>query len=194
MLQNQDWTEAFKEFCLIVKPENPEDALKGIPEIRHQDLWHNQTEHLDEEYPWASDTIFYNFKCRQIRTVGLNVQECLFEVDIIYVLDTIADTYHKSDNQAKALLFMERCKRIHHLFQGRSGENFSAMNRTNIYPIPAAPELIVMAQTYETIIMDYTGMREKGEATISSATINGDQSPNTPADWQLFKMNNDKDL
>lgn len=184
MFENQDWTEAYKEMCAVVKP--PNNKTGGIPEILHMDLWTEQIDFLPEEFPWPPHSLFFNFNTDAIRTVGKNVQELAMKIDLIYCLDSLAETYNESDTQAIAFEFMATCKKIHSKFQGLSGLNFSSMNRVALRRVPAPQYLKVIAQTYDCIIMDYTGSKQPGEATITSLGINKNAAPGQNINWKLF--------
>ncbi len=187
MIQEQDWTEAYKEMCRIVSPH--EDKLTGIIEIKHIDLWNEQVDFLPEEYPFPPHSLFFQFTAESVKTIGGNAQEVVMIVDLIYVLDSLADTYDKSTTQDIAFEFIATCKKLHHLFQGRSGNNFSSMDRMGMRRIPAPPYLRTWSQSYRTTIMDYSGVKDMKQATITSATLSQGVAPAPNNDFQLFETN-----
>lgn len=170
MVQEQDWGEAYKEIALLIK--NDETPSLGVEEIKHVDLWHEQTNYLADEYPFPPNSVFIDFKGRGLETTGKKVQDINFDVTIYFVLDTLSQTYQGSDNQAISLDFIRICKKIHKKLQAAYGANFSELNRIDIGSEPAPEYLIVYKQVYTTIIRDASAMDEPGEATIKKVSTN----------------------
>lgn len=186
MIEEQDWTEAYKELCNVIRPEDPE---KGVPEVKHCDLYHGQIEHAEDDYPWPPSSVFFDFNAVDIKTIGQNVQEMLFAVEVIYAVDLLADTYQKSQTQDISLMFMATCKRIHQVLQGKSGKHYGTMNRVGFRRMPSHPSLMVIAQRYETIIMDYSGMKVEGEATVTGFKTKKGEAPGFDPDKKWFETN-----
>lgn len=187
MDETQDWGEAYKELCQIIRPkENPE---AGIKEIQHIDLWMDQIQHIEEEYPFPPHSVFINFNAEEVKTVGRNAQEMDMRIDIIYSCDTLADTFDGSETQDIALEFIAICKKLHNKLQSRSGTNFSSLDRVGFRRLPSAPYLLVMVQTYSSVIMDYSGVKQMGEGTITNVTVRPGQKPDQTDTENLFEVN-----
>jgi hypothetical protein len=170
MITEQDWLEAYKEICALLK-HDPDTNPKGIEEVKHYDLWREQVDYMEEEYPWPPGSLFLEFNCVGIDTDGLGVQNMNFEVGVIFALDTLGDTYIESETMDVALAFGAVLKKIHNKLQGTAGESFSSMSRIGFRRVSAPQYLMVYKQTYSTIIRDMSGMKEKGTATVKKQTV-----------------------
>ena len=186
MVQNQDWGEAYKELCDLIK-NNTEPTL-GIEEVLHVDMWHEQVNYLAEEYPFPPNSVFIRFQTKSITTNANKVQDLNMEITFFFVLDTLADTYQTAETQPLALSFIQTCKKIHKVMQGRSGLNFSNLDRNDMGNYPAPEYLIVFYQTYTTIIRDMSAMDEPGEGTLTGATVNNNQAPGAVDSEPLYRM------
>lgn len=186
MITNQDWIEAYKELCAMIT-----HATTGIPEIKHIDLWYNQLNYEQEEYPYPESTLFIEFNTDTIETIGMNVQDMLTRIRFIYCFDTLSDTYDKSENQAVALAFGVVMRKLHKLLQAKSGTHFSSLNRIALTRVEAPEACISYAQTYTCIIRDYGAMQETTEGDMQEANITleiqkGSAAP--PPDMNLFEV------
>lgn len=185
MQEGQDWLEAYKELCNIIN--NPTDAEKGMPEVKHIDLWHEQIDYEENEYPWPAESVFIEFAMNNISTTGLKVQDLDCVITFFYVFDTLSDTYHKSSNQETAIAFGTGLKRLHRLLQGTTKDNFSSLDRVAFRRVPAPQYLMVYAQSYRCIIRDESAMDETKDATIGGSTINSNYNPTNQPDYSLYK-------
>lgn len=183
----QDWVEAYKELCAIIN--NEADPAKGVEEVGHIDLWHEQIDFLPEEYPWPSGSLFINFNAVGIETTGKKVQDMNFEISFILVLDTLSDTYNKSDTQEIALAFGLIMRKIHKLLQAKYGANFGPLNRVRFRRIPAPQYLIAYEQTYTSLIRDMSAMDEPAQANLTGSTVKkGFVKPATNEDIKLYNI------
>lgn len=186
MVDGQDWLAAYTELCEVIN--NPTDAEKGMPEVKHIDLWHEQIDYEADEYPFPDDSIFLEFNTSGIATTGLKVQDLDMIITFFYVFDTLSDSYHKSDNKEMALSFGTGLMRLHKLMQGRAGLNFSSLDRIALRRVPAPQYLMVYAQSYRCIIRDQSAMDEYTDGTITGSTISNVTAPPQP-DYKLFDIN-----
>lgn len=177
---NQDWIDAYKELCDIFK--------NNLPEFPHLDLWHEQIDYPADEYPWPSDSVFFDFGINGIDSIGLQVQDLNMRIGVIYVLDTFADTYADSTTQDLALQFGEKCKKIHRLLHGSSGVNFSELSRVDLKRLPAPQYQMVYRQEYSCIIRDMSAMADEGTAVITSHTAKKEITRPPAADVKLYNI------
>lgn len=180
MNQDQDWTEAYKEICTFLKNE--------VTEVKHYDLWYEQTNYLEEEYPFPEQCIFLDFDMPDTDTVGVNVQACNTIITVYHVFKTLSDSYDQSTNQSTALSFMPVQQKIHKCLQSRSGVNFSPLDRKSNKRIPH-PEgyLMIRAMEYHCILMDYSAMKDWVDETITTVTVNRTvQNPSAP-DTDMYR-------
>lgn len=181
MIEEQDWTEAYKELSAIVKTK--------IPEIKHIDLWYEQINYLPEEYPYPEQCLFIDINTISIETLGNNVQALNCAITFYHVFDTLSDTFEGSTNQDTALAFMQVNKKIHAAMQGTSGNNFSPLNRTSNKRVPTRETwMIVREQTYDCIIMDYSACKEYTEHTITAVELSKGQAPTEPP-FDMLEIN-----
>lgn len=174
MVQEQDWTEAYKELCILIKP--------AVPEIKHIDLWYEQINYQKEEYPHPEQCLFIDFVVNEIKTLGGGVQDLECTILFVHVFDTLSETYHGSTNQAIALAFMATQKKLHKLFQGLSGTNFSPMDRVSNKRIPTQEGFLNVRELgYNCIIRDYSAVKEYTEHTITAIGVNNSQA--APTQW-----------
>lgn len=101
----------------------------GLPEIKFIDLWHEQVSFLTEELPFATPAVFIGFSTVSMEDRGLLVQDCDVQIDMYLFFETFSDTYMGSKTQSRALDFLNSLTRLHALFHGKSGENYSPMRR-----------------------------------------------------------------
>lgn len=186
----QDWVEAYKEICPLVM--HPTQKSLGIPEIGHIDLWREQIDYDEESYPWANDSLFINFNTLQNETTGNNIQDCVTEVSFIYAKVCMASSFHGSDNQNQALEFGYTNRKIHKMFQGRSGVNFSNMDRVRgPRRLPSPYYLLVYEQVYKCIIRDMTAMDEPAQALLTGTTLRKQTITSAVDDSPLFTIPTD---
>lgn len=120
----QYWTDLYTEIA--------EKAKDKLPEIEWVDLWHDQISYLTEELPFSTPALFIGFSTIAIDDRGLLAQDCDVQIDIYLFYETFSDTYLGSYNKDRALDYLNTLTRLHALFHGRSGTNYSEMRRVDI--------------------------------------------------------------
>lgn len=170
MIQEQDWTEAYKELCTIIKAQ--------VTEIQHIDLYYEQLNYLPEEYPFPNHSLFIDMQVEEIETLAKNVQALKCMLTFYHVFYTLSDSFDTSENQSTALEFMPVNKKLHKALQGLSGTNFSPLDRKSNIRVPHQEGyLIIRAQAYESTIMDYSAMKEYTEHTVTAVGLNRNAAP-----------------
>lgn len=170
----QDWGLAYQELCELIKPS---EGTGGVPEVGHCDLWHEQIDYLPEEYPWPPGALFFNFNATDIQTNGLQVQDMVFEIGVIYCFDTLADSFQDSETKDIALAFIKHLRSIHKVLQGTSGANFSSLDRVGFRRVPAPQYLICYEQRYRCIIRDQSALPVNGTAVLNKVSVNNNSRP-----------------
>ena len=107
-------------------------AAGKLPEIKYVDLWHEQVSFLTEELPFATPAVFIGFSTVSIEDRGLLVQDCDTQIDLYLFFETFSDTYQGSKTQSRALDYLNSLTRLHALFHGKTGDNYSDMRRVHI--------------------------------------------------------------
>lgn len=180
MDNTQDWIEAYKELCKIIK--------KGIEEVTHVDLWHEQTNYEAEEYPYPMHSVFFEFNTDNIKTIGNNVQDINAIITVYHVFDTLSDTYDQSENQSTALEFGKVIRKIHKTLQGVSGNNFSSLDRTGLGRHPSKEYLLVYKQTYACQIIDYSGQKEYSSVELTGISVQNEPLPLITPDRDMYQI------
>lgn len=118
------WTDLYKEIAQEIK--------SNLPEVQWVDLWHEQVGFLTEELPFATPAVFIEFNTVAIDDRGQLVQDCDTQIDLHLFFETFSDTYIGSSNQDGALEYLNLLTRLHALFHGTEGENYSSMRRVDM--------------------------------------------------------------
>lgn len=113
----------FKDLYL----ELTERTQAKIPEVKWQDLWHNQVNFLETEHPFPTPALFYQFRVINTQDLGDRVQKATLQLDIYLFYETFADTYHGSWNQSSALEFLDILTKVYALYHASEGTNYSNM-------------------------------------------------------------------
>lgn len=175
------WNEIYKEIA--------EKIITNLPEIRWCDLWHEQINYLSQELPFPTPAVFLSFNTLNTEDRGLLVQNCELQIDMYLYYETFADTYSGSYNQDGALEFLTELTKLHALFHGKSGRNYSAMRRTDIKREESGDAGNLYRISFECIITDYSAqiifnesINPNAELEISKSTINRNLSTETMFD------------
>lgn len=183
MHAEQDWIEAYKELCTIIKA--------GVTEVQHIDMWYEQIFNQGEEYPFPTHSIFLEFNADSIVTNGKKVQDMNMLITFYHAFDTLSDTYHTSENQETALEFGLVNRKLHKKLQALEGTHFSSLNRVGFRHVPVPEQaLICYAQTYSCIIRDYAAADEPSMVTIGSLELSAGNAP-TNQNMGIFNVEMD---
>ncbi|HXU28143.1 MAG TPA: hypothetical protein VN698_13010 [Bacteroidia bacterium] len=147
----QDWIEAYKELCTLIKAK--------VTEVKYTDLWYQQIDFEQKEYPFPRHSVFFEFFCDRTETIGGGAQDMYTSISVYHVFYTYSDTFDEATNQATAFEFGDVIRKINNSLQGTEGVNFSSLNRTGFKRYPADSYLVCYCQTYNTIIRDYSGVK-----------------------------------
>jgi hypothetical protein len=151
----QDWTEAYKELCAIIKA--------NVTEVKHTDMWYQQLDFEEKEYPWGNHSVFFDFNTDDIKSVGNLAQEMNCQIGVYHVFNTLSDTFDGAANQNTALSFMPVIRKINNALHGKAGVNFSSMSRIALKRYNAPSYLVCYYQVYSCIIMDYSAAKQFDE-------------------------------
>lgn len=166
MKESPDWLSAYFEIGEAIKQEST-----GIPDIKHIDLWHEQVDYVAEEYPWASGSLFVEFAAVDIESTGEKVQDLLMDISFIYVLDTLSETYIESPTADIVKQFGSTLQKLHAFLQGKTGVNYSALNRVGLARVSAPQYLLAYKQVYRCIVRDQSAITDTVEALVQSVTV-----------------------
>lgn len=128
----------------------------GLPEIKHVDLWHEQVSYLAEELPFDTPAIFIGFSTTEVADRGQLVQGIGVQVDMYLFYETFSDTYFSSDNQDRALDYLNSLTRLHALFHGKDGENYSEMGRVDMRDVDSGGAGNLYKVSFQCMVNDYS--------------------------------------
>lgn len=157
------WNELYKEIA--------EKITTMLPEIRWCDLWHEQINYLTEELPFPTPAVFLSFNTLSTEDKGLLVQDCNVQIDMYLYYETFTDTYSGSYNQNAALEFLTELTKLHALFHGKSGENYSAMRRTDMRREDSGDAGNLYRISFECVVTDYSAQKIFNESTNPNAEV-----------------------
>lgn len=144
----QYWTELYKEIA--------EKITGKMPEVVWVDLWHDQVSYLTEELPFDTPAVFIGFSTVAIDDRGVLVQDCDTQIDLYLFFETFSDTYMTSYNQDRALDFLKTLTRLHALFHGKSGDNYSAMRRVDMRREESGGAGNLYRISFQCLVTDYS--------------------------------------
>jgi hypothetical protein len=144
----QYWTELYREIAGKI--------TANLPEVAWVDLWHDQVSFLTEELPFDTPAVFTGFSTVTIDDRGTLVQDCDTQVDLYLFFETFSDTYATSYNQDRALDFLNTLTRLHALFHGKSGINYSAMRRVDMRREESGGAGNLYRISFQCLVTDYS--------------------------------------
>lgn len=139
-----------------------------LPEIKHVDLWYQQTDFETEEDLCDFPALFLEFSSNLFTTLTKNVQNVDANIDFFIAVNTMAESHRGSADQSNALYFLRLISKVHSVMQGRSGENYFNMNRIAIRPYKTGTNLFVYQVTYNCSMQDYSAKPEETRVTINN--------------------------
>ncbi|MCW5900476.1 MAG: DUF1566 domain-containing protein [Flavobacteriales bacterium] len=146
----QDWGEAYKELCELIKAK--------VPEIKHVDLYYGQDQVIDSDGKWLpfrAPAVFLDFQAAQVNDVGDLAQQLEMDVTVWVATETVQDTTHGSAGQRRAMQFVGLMRKLHVALHNASGEHYSPLSRVGMQRKADAPPYMYMyGQTYRCIIHD----------------------------------------
>ena len=146
----QDWGEAYKELCAIIKAK--------LPEVKHIDLYYGQDQVVDQDgnwIPFRAPAIFLQFEAAQVNDLGDNTQQLLMDITMYLCMETVQDTNHGSAGQRRAMEFIGVLRKMHMVMHGAEGDHFSPLSRVALAKKADAPPYMYMyGQTYRCVLLD----------------------------------------
>ncbi|MDR1456004.1 MAG: hypothetical protein LBJ01_10165 [Tannerella sp.] len=144
----QYWTELYKEIA--------ERITGKMPEIVWIDLWHDQISFLTEELPFDTPAVFISFSTVALDDRGGLVQDCDTQIDMFLFHETFSDTYATSGNQDRALDFLNTLTRLHAIFHGKNGTNYSGMRRVDMRREESGGSGNLYRISFQCVVTDYS--------------------------------------
>lgn len=166
----QNWQDLYKELA--------ERILEKMPEIRWIDLWHNQTNFLEEEHSFPTPAIFMSFRSNSMADIGLNVQIVNLQVDFYLFYETYLDTFNGAYNEDGALSFTASLDRLFGIFHGTSGENYSGMRRIAFNPEDTGGSGNLYRASFVCQLEDSGAMKDYNEVAAPNIELTDDLENN----------------
>lgn len=138
-----------------LSPELAEE-LGGVPDVRYIDLWHEQTDYLDEELPFPTPAVFIGFTTLGTSDIGALAQDIQLQVDLYVFWETFADTYDGAVMQTEALDFLNLLTVLNVLLHGYTGKDFSTMRKTGFQRMDSGGAGNLYRAVFECTARDYS--------------------------------------
>jgi hypothetical protein len=143
----------------------------NLPDIKHVDLWKEQVSFLADELPFKSPAIFLSYRILDTIDAAGNGQILTLGIDIYYYYETLSNTHRSSKNQNKALGFLDMISKIHALFHGTDGENYSEMRRAGMSPVETGTSNLLYVQKFQCTADDDSAMTIFEETSVNEIDI-----------------------
>lgn len=169
----QNWSELYTELCAVI--------ADNVPGVKWLDLWHNQVSFLEEELPFPTPAVFFNFRIMETEDAGERVQRVRLQVDAYVFYETFANTYHGSANKGDALSFLNLLNDVYACLHGSSGTSWSEMRRIGMNPVDTGSAGNLYQITFECWLMDYAARRQWEEGTGDEVDIEHGAGPQAEA-------------
>lgn len=164
------WSNIYKELSVRImgmrqlidsleefSPELAEE-LRSVPDVRYIDLWHEQTEQLNEELPFPTPAVFIGFNTLESADIGTLAQDIRLQVDLYVFWETFADTYDGAIMQAEALDYLNLMTVLNVLLHGYTGEYFSTMRKTGFQRMDSGGAGNLYRAGFECMVRDYSAL------------------------------------
>lgn len=132
------------------------EELRSVPDVCYIDLWHEQTEYLDEELPFPTPAVFIGFSTLGTSDMGTLAQDIQLQVDLYVFWETFADTYDGAVMQSEALDYLNLLTVLNALLHGYTGENFSTMRKTGFQRMSSGGAGNLYRASFECAARDYS--------------------------------------
>ncbi len=185
----QDWGEAYKELCVLIKEK--------VPEVKHIDLYYGQDQLVEQDGNWnpfPCPAVLLSFKAAQVRDLGDNTQELHMDITMYLYLETVQDTHHGSAGQRRAMEFVGLMRKLHTNMHGASGEHFSPLSRVEMaQKADAPPYAYVFGQTYRCVLLDNSTSKQYNfsEPGTLGLEITPHEAPPVPTGQLVVVRNSD---
>lgn len=148
-----------------------------IPSIKWIDLWHNQVDFLDEEYPFPSPAVFLSFRILNTTDLGTLAQNVTLQVDTYVFYETFADSFKGSFNQSTALEFLDLLNNVYANLHGTSGLNYSNMCRTGLSAIDTGAAGNMYQLNFKCQLIDYAATKTYVDGEVNEVTVTNQAAP-----------------
>lgn len=176
----EQWSDVYTEIA--------DKITVNLEDIRWVDLWHEQVSYLTSELPFPVPAIFISFKTLDMIDMSLLEQQCNTQIDFYLFYETFSDTYNGSYNKNSAIDYLKTLTRIHQLFHGKDGDNYSTMRRVDMGREESGGAGNLYRISFTCLIEDSSAMVVFNEANINDINITNEtiNRPVIESDEQKF--------
>jgi len=183
------WSNIYKEISerimnMRLLLENLEDLspelvaeLAAVPDVEYIDLWHEQTDHLDEEHPFPTPAVFIAFNTLDTEDNGVLVQDMKLQLDLYVFWETFSDTYDGAVMQEEALNYLNLLTVLNVLFHGYTSDNFSTLRKTGFQRMDSGGAGNLYRVSFECPVRDYSAQELHGIADMADRDITVSDGP-----------------
>ncbi len=169
MAQLYGWENLYTELA--------EKISNNIPEVQWIDLWHNQVGFLTEELPFPTPAVFFSIRMLSAENLGNFAQDANVQIDMYYFYETFLDTYNGAYNKDDALAFLQVVTKLHQLFHGSSGNNYSEMTRIAFAPVDTGSAGNLYRVSFSCKILDESAVKDYDNVIPGDITIEQGEAP-----------------
>jgi hypothetical protein len=139
-----------------------------LPEIKHVDLWWQQTDFEQSEDLCDYPALFLQFSANSFTTLPKQVQDVDANIDFFVAIQSMEESHRGSNDQTKALYYLRLLTKLHSVMQGRTGANYYNLNRIGLSRYNTNPAVIVYQVTYNCSMRDYSAKPVEERVTLNN--------------------------
>lgn len=150
-----------------LSPELAAD-LANVPDIKHIDLWREQTSNPDAEHPLPVPAVFIGFTTLGTNDIGRLIQDVALQVDLYVFWDAAPEADTSVVIQENAPEYLNLLTAMNVLFHGYTGQHFSTMRKVGIQRVDTGGKGNLYRASFECSVRDYSA-QELATVTEDSA-------------------------
>lgn len=147
------------------------NELAEVPDVRYIDLWHEQTDNLEEESMFPTPAVFIGFNTLDISDIGILAQDIDLQIDLYVFWETYSDTYNEAVMQEDALNYLNLLTLLGMMLHGKSGKHFGTLRRTHVGRVESGGTGNLYRISFECKIRDYTTMEQSSQVDMKNREI-----------------------
>jgi hypothetical protein len=175
----QDFTDLYIELG---------EMAASIEGVKWVDLWNEQVNFLEDEFPFQTPAVFFQFTLLTAEDAGELVQKVEWQVDVKLFYETFADTSRGSFNRDTAVAFIKYLNALYTKFHGSSGENYSSMRRIGLRADSTGGAGNMYTLSLTCLCMDYSAQKAYNDSTVADVEIVNEKGAETAPDVPMFEI------
>lgn len=142
--------------------------------VQHIDLWNEQVQYMAAEKPMRMPAVFLEFNPVAWKQHPDGLQRGTMEVRVHIVVGTLARSYDGSHNKAEAMQALGVADTIHNAMHKLEADFMSRPVRVSSLTDHNHAQVQHFIEVYQMNVVDVSGMKMYGEATVEVLKVNGD--------------------